>query len=113
MNSQKNQNLERRLKELEVEINSSSPPISVSENKSTKLLDNSSNSQHLEGWFRAIQSWFNNLPTPGRVAVLVVAFIFGLSLLNTVLQIVTSLISLAILGFVLYFLYKFFSTPRS
>lgn len=63
--------------------------------------------------FNQISAWFNSLPTVGKVIVVIVGGSFGLSLLKTVFQLITSLISLALLGIILYVVYKFFITPKS
>lgn len=60
-----------------------------------------------------IRTWFQGLPTVGKVMVVVVGGSLGLSLFKTVFQLITSLISLAILGIILYMVYKFFITPQS
>ncbi|MGB3695345.1 MAG: hypothetical protein WA865_22370 [Spirulinaceae cyanobacterium] len=112
MNSPERPDLEQRFKELEREVNQTS---STSGNKSTEV--ESSLPRHdefsLEQTFERLQTWFQGLPTIAKVAVAVVAAMIGFSLLNTVLKVVTSLLSLAIMGVVLYLLYKFFLAPRS
>ena len=57
--------------------------------------------------------WFNSLPSLGKVVVVIVGLSVTMSILSSVLQLVASLISLAILGFILYGAYKFFVTPQS
>ncbi len=57
--------------------------------------------------------WFNSLPTVGKAVVVIVGLSLGMSLLGSLLQLVASLISLAILGVILYGVYKFFFTPQS
>ncbi|WP_446366227.1 hypothetical protein [Coleofasciculus sp. G3-WIS-01] len=63
--------------------------------------------------FNQITAWFNNLPSVGKVIVVIVGGSLGLSLLKSVFQLITSLISLALLGIILYVVYKFFITPKS
>lgn len=63
--------------------------------------------------FNQITVWFNNLPSVGKVIVVIVGGSLGLSLLKSVFQLITSLISLALLGIILYVVYKFFITPKS
>lgn len=57
--------------------------------------------------------WFNSLPSLGKVVVVIVGLSVSISLLSSVLQLVASLISLAILCVILYGVYKFFVTPQS
>ena len=90
---------QRKLEELEAEINQSvSPPTDSPIEPSPQ---------------RTLQERWNSLPTFGKGAIAAVALFVGVSLLSTVLRLVTSLLSVAILGVVLYLLYKFFIAPRS
>ena len=104
MNPQENKNWERRLQELEVEINQSSSPSPVTQNDK---------SQQTETLFAPIRDWFNSLPTPGKVGVAIVAVVAAFSLLNSILRLVALLLSIAILGGLLYLLYKFLIAPNS
>ncbi|NET91193.1 MAG: hypothetical protein F6K45_24390 [Kamptonema sp. SIO1D9] len=114
MNSQDNQDWQRKLQELEKEVNRDySSRQSYNPEPGKPLQHHSETSPDLSGFITELRNWFNSLPTAGKVAVVAVAAIVGFSLLRTVLQLVASLISLAILGVVLYLLYKFFIAPQS
>ncbi len=104
MNSQNKPDWERRFQELETEVNQESNDSSV---RSMNVSD------YLESTVSRLKAWFEGLPNIGRVAVAIMAALVVLSLLNTVLKLVASLISIAILGVVLYLLYRFFLNPRS
>jgi hypothetical protein len=78
-----------------------------------QTLQHYANLTQLEPLLNKVVNWYNSLPTPGKVAVLAIALLFGLSLLQTLFQLVTSLIGLAILGGILYLVYKFFMTSQS
>ncbi|MGC1244703.1 MAG: hypothetical protein WA865_00670 [Spirulinaceae cyanobacterium] len=112
MNSPERPDLEQRFQELEREVNQTS---STSNNNSTEVESSvaRNNEFSLEQTFERLQVWFQQLPPIAKVAVAVVAAMVGFSLLNTVLRVVTSLLSLIIMGVVLYLLYKFFLAPRS
>ncbi|NES85951.1 MAG: hypothetical protein F6K10_33755 [Moorea sp. SIO2B7] len=116
MNPQENQDWNRRLQELERELNQSSSPSSINQNNEdaeTQPLPN--NSQKIYNVVTSIENWFNSLPNVGKVAVVVVSGMLTLSLLSTVLRLVSALVSLSVLGIVLYFVYRFFtrsSTPE-
>lgn len=60
-----------------------------------------------------VTQWFESLPSPGKVAVVIISALVGFSILRNVLQLVASVLSLAILGVILYLVYKFFVTPKS
>lgn len=71
------------------------------------------NSKKVQKILNKIKDWYNTLPTPGKAAVVVGGLIFGVSILNTVLQLVTSILSVAILGIVVYVLYKYLIANQS
>jgi hypothetical protein len=112
MNPQENQDYARRLQDLEAELHKDRPLSSV-ETPLWQGLDRYINRSQVEAIRNRVVNWFNSLPTPGKVTVVAIAAIVGLSLFLSVLQLVASLISLAILGVILYLVYKFFVTPQS
>ena len=87
MNPQENQDWDSRLQELETRIHQPSSQSSL-------------------------RDWLDRLPYPGKVALGVVSAIVIFSLLKTFLQMVSALLSIAILGVVLYLLYKFLLAPQ-
>ena len=59
-------------------------------------------------WLTPVRDWFNGLPTAGKVAVSIGTLVVSFSLLNTVLRLVFSLLTLGFAGAGIYVLYKFF-----
>ena len=112
MNPQENRDYQRKLQELEKELNKDQPLKSL-ETKPGQLLQSIFNKSQLESVFNQLTNWFNSLPTVGKVAVVLIGASVGLSLLRSVLQLVGALISLVILGGILYLVYKFVITPQS
>jgi hypothetical protein len=53
-----------------------------------------------------ISNWFSSLPTGGKVIIAVFGTMLAFSLINTVFSLVKSLLTIAILGGVLYFIYR-------
>lgn len=88
MNTESSQNWNKKLEDLEKEINNSN-----------------FNSQNVVNKVRA---WFLYLPPTGRVIVTIVGLIFTLSLLKTVFSLLQLVISVAILGIIFYFIVNFF-----
>jgi hypothetical protein len=88
MNTESSQNWNKKLEDLEKEINNSN-----------------FNSQNVVNKVRA---WFLSLPPTARVIVTIVALIFTLSLLKTVFSLLQLVISVAILGIIFYFIVNFF-----
>lgn len=111
MNPQENRDYDRRLQELETELERDQPLPSVDTQPGQPLQHNVNNSQPASVW-NQIANRFNSLPTAGKVAVVIIAAIVGFSVLRSVLQLVAALISLAILGVILYLVYKFFVKPQ-
>src|ERR687886_1885739 len=112
MNPQENQDYARRLQVLEAELNKERP-LPSGETPFWQPLDRYINRSQVESIRNRVVNWFNSLPTPGKVTVVAIAAIVGVSLFLSVLQLVASLISLAILGVILYLVNKFFVTPQS
>lgn len=56
---------------------------------------------------------FQRLPKPGQVAVFAVGAIILLTVFNTVVQLISALITLAVLGMLIYIAYKLAISPQS
>ena len=100
MNNPNNKNTERRLEELELELEKN-------ERSTKKKLEIQDNSTKIEKIFKFILAWFDDLPSFGKIAVGVVGIIVTFSLLNSFLKLVASLLTIAILSLILYGVYKF------
>ncbi|WP_017653361.1 hypothetical protein [Fortiea contorta] len=98
MNPESEQELQRRLKQLEAEIKSSS-----TEDPRLQTLLGS-----LEAQIRRSLDWVKSLSTTKRLAVFGIAALVGIFLLQTVLKLVASVISMALLAVLVYLGYKFF-----
>jgi hypothetical protein len=106
MNSQEHQNWQRKLEELEAEIN----PTPIAEEKQDQAYPYQDKMTKI---FTIIVQWFNQLPSLGKIIVTVVGAMITLSLLSTVFKLVTALVSLCILGILLYITYKLLIVSRS
>ena len=121
MNPPENQNWQRRLQELEKEINQSTfrqtensteNPHPTSKPKDWEQVSGNT-TQILQIRLNQIKTWFNNLPRGGQLAVGALGVIVGFSVVNTVLKLVASLVSIAVLAGLIYLFYKFFIAPQS
>jgi negative regulator of sigma E activity len=112
MNPQENRDYERRLQELEIELDKSQTHPSI-DDRIAQPLQRQVNNQPEKSVLNQVANWFNSLPRGAKVAVVIIATLVGFSILRSVLQLVASLFSLAILGVILYLVYKFFVTPKS
>lgn len=111
MNPQSEQELQQRLKELEVEHNSTIPlPTAVSPSQSSEQIQ-ADNSPQLQ--LKRFFNWFNSLSSLGKLIVVGVGAMFGLAILRTVLKLVAAVISLGVLAVLLYLAYQFFIVRSS
>lgn len=101
MNPQNQSNWEQKLKDLEAKLQGEIPP-DPSHAPYTW--------QRVAGQFL---TWFQTVPKGGQIVLGVVGLAMGLTLLKTVFQLVSLLISLAILGIFIYLGYRFLVAPHS
>lgn len=107
MNPPDNQDYERRFQELEMERHREQEhPVKFTQ-------PGFPDSPPLKVMAQQVANWFNSLPKVGKVVVVLVGISLAFSLLRSVLQLLASLISLALLGALVYLVYKFFITPQS
>jgi len=105
---------EKRLQELEAEVNASGQqqdqttqqdsvsPSSPAGSESGQF------SRRVQGVALQVRRWFDQLPLLGKVIVGAVAVGISLSLLKTVFQLITSVLTLAIIGALGYVAYQVF-----
>lgn len=105
MNSQPEEDLQRRLQQIEAEINSFSSQPSTSETEKPR---NESGFGKFKGHLQRFQIWFQNLSGMKKLAVSSVGIILSLLVLQTVFKLVSFVISLAVLAALVYLGYKFF-----
>ena len=70
-------------------------------------------SEKVSQWVQIFQQWYEKLPGVAKIAVAIGIVFFSLSLLTKVLHLVASIISVTIIGIVLYGLYRVFLKPSS
>jgi hypothetical protein len=104
MTSPENPDWKRKLQELEVEINSGSSP---SPDGQTAF------SQKINQAIAAFKNWYDSLPNLGKAGVAIISVMVAFSLLNTVLHLVASLLSIVVLASILYLVYRFSIASRS
>lgn len=107
MNSSDNQDWQRRLEELEGEVNQSTASNSQRQTETVHPHVEIDQAQPISGWLNSSRDWFNSLAPIGQVAVGIVAIMLGFSILNIFLKVISSLVSVAILGGLLYLGYKY------
>jgi Flp pilus assembly protein TadB len=110
MNRQREEDLQRRLEKLEAEIKSSSVDDAQKEAQKQKFQSafSSFNSQLTRSL-----DWFNSLSGTKKLVALGVTAVLGLFVLQTVIKLVASVISVALLAVLVYVGYKFFVSSTS
>ncbi|MDJ1175301.1 hypothetical protein [Roseofilum capinflatum] len=93
MDSENPRDTNRRLRELEEQLNRS--------------YNSTFSSGSVKGLLTKIQNWYQTLSSTGKLVVAGVAVVIGFGFLNLFLRLVTTLITLAVLGGALYLGYKF------
>lgn len=106
MNSPNNQEWQRKLEALEAEINRNAGFQDSEKTVEPEILPERTK---YETWLSSAKDWFDRLPQTGKIAVTIGGIWLSFSLLNTFLHIVSSLVSIAFIGFLLYVGYKFVS----
>ncbi len=104
MSQQNPQDWEQRLRDLEAEINQEAEPTPVRPFNPD---------EDPKSPFVRLNSWYQGLSSPAKVGVAVVGAIVALSILNSILRLVSSLIVIGILGAVFVGLYKAFFIDKS
>jgi len=110
MASQQKRDLDRRLQELEREVNQTVSSATHKVREAEPLQRAASNAR--SGMVPRARDWFEQLPQLGKIAVIAGGAIVGFSLLKTVLQLVTSLLTLALVAGALYVGYRLFLAPE-
>jgi hypothetical protein len=105
MNPQPEDDLQQRLQKLESEINSQT--VEAGKPKEARQ-QSQSNFLNLNLYFTRSHLWFKSLSGPGKLVTVGVTVLLGLAVVQAVLKLVTSAISLAVLAGLVYLGYKFF-----
>lgn len=66
-------------------------------------------SPKVQGWINSSKAWFSTLPKIGKAAVAIGGVWLGFSVLGAILHVVSSVISIGVIGLVLYVGYRLFT----
>jgi anti-sigma-K factor RskA len=106
-----NSNWQQRLQELEVEVNQTAPATEVKFTLPEPLKAITDPAQY-QNLIDRLLPWFNNLSQISKVVVAVAGALVAFVVLRSVLQLVAAAASLAILGIILYLVYRFWIAPK-
>jgi hypothetical protein len=108
MASPNNSDWQRRLEEIEQEVNQTTSNTSVHKTEPIASKTEIELPEQIKIWLQNLKNWFDVLPPVGKIAAGGVGAIVALSVLGAVLKVVSALVSIAVMSVVLYFAYKFF-----
>lgn len=69
--------------------------------------------EKLQGSYQQLLTWFNGIPASGKLLAIAGGGLLSLTLIKTVFQLITSLITLSVFGIILYLGYRFWILPKS
>jgi|APDOM4702015191_1054821.scaffolds.fasta_scaffold854744_2 hypothetical protein len=112
MSSPQQQEWQQKIKNLKIEVDAATEGTRIPEIL-PKVNADTFNPAAWQERLLQTRSWFEQIPASGKLAVIVGAAIGGLMLLKTVFQLVTSLITLAVVAVILSLVYRYFITPKT
>ena len=69
----------------------------------------------IDSLYRSYQNflaWFNGIPASGKLLAIVACGLFSMTIIKSVFQLITSLITLSTFGIILYLIYRFSILPK-
>jgi hypothetical protein len=67
----------------------------------------------LQRGYQQFVAWFQDIPASGKLLAIAGGGLLSLTLIKTVFQLITSLITLSVFGVILYLVYRFWILPKS
>lgn len=67
----------------------------------------------LKQGYQQFITWFDRIPSSGKLLAVLGGGLLSLSLIKTVFQLITSLITLSVFGVILYLVYRFLILPKN
>ena len=101
--------LQSKLDEMEADLNQKTDSKPMDSLKSVLPEVEINPSPQIQNWIDQSKSLFNNLPKFGKVAVAIGGVWLGFSIVGAVLHVVSSVVSIAAIGFLLYLGYRLFN----
>jgi hypothetical protein len=68
--------------------------------------------ESLQSSYQKFIAWFNAIPSSGKLLAIAGGGLLSLTLIKTVFQLITSLITLSTFGIILYLIYRFSILPK-
>jgi hypothetical protein len=106
MDNPENKNWQRRLEEIEEQLNQIPNSAPFHQTQPLEQENQTDKDRQIENFIVSIKQWFENLPQLGKMLAGGVGVLFALSLLNSFLHIISSILSIVFLAAGVYFIYK-------
>jgi len=112
MTSPQPQDWKRRIQDLKIEIEraTSAPGSDLNQ---IEVDSPSYGVEALQRGYQQFRVWFNGIPASGKLLAIAGGGLLSLTLIKTVFQLVTSLITLSVFGVILYLVYRFWILPKN
>lgn len=101
--------LKSKIDEMEAEINKETANKDRDASQSVFPNVEINPSPKVQGWIDSSKAWFATLPGVGKAAVAIGAVWLGFSIVGAILHVVSSILSIAVIGLLLYVGYRLFS----
>jgi hypothetical protein len=111
MSEQQQTDWQRRFQDMKVGFNRSTTP----ESQPLKEIDVTFPNLGIDALTRTYQNfltWFNSIPASGKLLAIVACGLFSMTIVKSVFQLITSLITLSTFGVILYLIYRFSILPK-
>jgi hypothetical protein len=109
MNSPEPQDWQRRFQDLKMKIDRTSVDSSFDK---LEIEPPSFGAETFGRSYRQSIAWFNSIPSSAKLVAIAGGGLLGLTLIKTVFQLITSLLTLSVLGIILYLVYRFWIAPK-
>jgi hypothetical protein len=104
MTSPEPQNWQRRFQDLKTKIDPSFEGIEIDpQSLGAKTFGRS---------YQQSIAWFNSIPSSAKLVAIAGGGLLSLTLIKTVFQLITSLLTLSVVGVILYLVYRFWIAPK-
>jgi hypothetical protein len=113
MTKQQPSDWQRRFQDMKVGFDRSNTATSTSQ--PLKEIDVNFPNVGIDSLYRSYQNviaWFNAIPASGKLLAIVACGLFSMTIIKTVFQLITSLITLSTFGIILYLIYRFSILPK-
>jgi hypothetical protein len=110
MTSPQPQDWQRRFRDLKIEVERATTNRDALNQIDVDAPDLSINA--LRQGYQQFMTWFDRIPSSGKLIAIVGGGLLSLTLIKTVFQLITSLITLSVFGIGLYLVYRFWILPK-